>query len=121
MRSFRLLRVLAAAILGVAAAQHAVRAAQGVGDVPRHATFVALNLALGALVALRPRWALPATILMAMQQIPSHGQDLVASLGGSIDWSSLGVVLFFPALVTLLAVERTASRPERRGEGRGSP
>lgn len=119
-RTFRTLRVGAAAVLAVAAGNHAVLAARGAGDVARHVVFVGVDLGLGALVALRPRWALPAAVAVAVQQVSSHGEDLVASIGSDLDWSSLGVVLFFPALVMLLAVERAAGTPARlRGAPRG--
>lgn len=118
MRTFRWLRMIAAGILAAAAVNHATLAMRGAGSVPRHEVFVGVNAALAALLLVRPRWALPAAILASLQQVPSHGQDLVRSLGGTLDWSSLGVVLFFPALVTLLAVERRASTPAPRGAGR---
>jgi hypothetical protein len=117
-RVFRVLRSVAAGVLALAAVNHVVLAARGVGEVPRHVVFVLVNAGLAAVVLQRPRWALPAAMLVALQQVPSHGEDLVASLGSQLDWASLGVVLFFPALIMLLAVERTASRP---GPPRAAP
>jgi hypothetical protein len=57
--------------------------------------------------------------LLSLQQIPSHGRDFLESThDGSIDWPSLGVVVFFPAVLTLLIVERTRNRRERPSRGR---
>ena len=109
------LRVIAAVLFCVAAVNHAVLAARGQGVVWRHELFVGINLALAAGLVLRPRWVLLPLALLACQQIPSHGADFVRSLSEpAIDWPSLGVVFFFPVVLTLLVVER------RRGK-RGSP
>ena len=115
--SFRALRVAAAVLFAVAAVNHAVLASRGQGVVWRHELFVGINLVLGALIALRPRWALPPIALLSLQQIPSHGMDLVRSFdqprAQDWDWPSLGVVFFFPAVIALLVVERRRSgRPE---------
>lgn len=126
---FRAARRIAGVLFAVAAVNHAVLAARGEGVVWRHDLFVGINLVLGALVALpksAPRWALPPIALLSLQQIPSHGSDFVRSFsspaGGAVDWPSLGVVLFFPAVIALLVAERRRSgRPARpTGAPRGS-
>lgn len=112
----RLARLASAGLLAVAAMSHARLAAAGGPHVLRHELFVGLNLALAILLVLRPRWALLPTALLSVQQLASHGSDLVDSMQGPgpLDWASLGVVVFFPALLTLLVVERrTAGTPER--------
>lgn len=90
---------------------HAVKAARGEDDVARHLIFAGLDVALGALVAWRPRWALAPVAALSLQQVGSHGRDLVASLRGSgpVDVASLGVLAFFAALVVLLVAVRRAS------------
>lgn len=110
-------RFACAALLALTALNHARLAAAGAGSVARHELFVGLNLALAALLLLRPRWALLPTVVLSAQQLFSHGSDLLASLRGPgpFDWASLGVLVFFPALVTLLVVER------RRAGTPGSP
>jgi len=112
LRALRLARLVGAAAIVAAAFHHGRLAAAGVGDVTRHEVFVGLDLALAALLALRPRWALAPTIALTLQQSWSHGADLVASLQGPgpIDTSSALVIVFFPALVALLIVERGAGR-----------
>ena len=123
--SFRALRAAAAALFGVTAVNHAVLAARGEGNVGRHEVFVTIDVALAALLLFRraPRAALVPVAVLAVQQVESHGSDLVASMRGAgpFDWTSLGVLLFFPALVTLLVVERRSDRRARpTGEHRGS-
>ncbi|HEY8074420.1 MAG TPA: hypothetical protein VIF62_09925 [Labilithrix sp.] len=96
----------------MAAVNHGVLAARGEGVVWRHELFVGLNLAAALGLVTRPRWMLLPLALLACQQIPSHGADFVRSLGEpAIDWPSLGVVFFFPAVLTLLVVERRRDRP----------
>lgn len=116
-RIARIGRILCAALLVVTAVNHARLAAQGAGNVARHELFVGLNLALAALLVARPRWALVPTAALSVQQLWSHGSDLLASARGPgpFDWASVGVLVFFPALLTLLVVER------RRADTREPP
>ena len=104
-----------AALLALTAVNHARLAAEGLGNVTRHEVFVGLNSALALLLVLRSRWALVPTVLLSLQQLSSHGSELVHSIHGpeAFDWASVGVLLFFPALIALLVVERrTADTPE---------
>ncbi len=102
-------------LFAVAAVNHAVLASRGEGVVWRHELFVGINLVAAAGLVVRPRWMLAPLALLACQQIPSHGADLVRSIRGPepVDWPSLGVVLFFPAVLTLLVVERRRDIRER--------
>jgi hypothetical protein len=106
--ALRLGRVVCAVLLAVTAVNHARLAAAGAGSVARHELFVVLNLALALLLVRKPRWALVATLALALQQLTSHGADLLESLRGPgpVDWASAGVLVFFPALITLLIAER---------------
>jgi hypothetical protein len=111
-------RLLFALLLTVTAVNHARLSATGASaNVTRHAVFVGLNLGLAWLLVARPSWALVPAALLAAQQLYSHGSDLLASLRepGPIDGASVGVLVFFPALLTLLVVERrrTAGTPGR--------
>jgi hypothetical protein len=123
-RIARIARNVCAALLAVTAVNHARLAAQGAGNVTRHEVFVGLNLALAALLVARPRWALVPTALLSLQQLWSHGSDLLVSIRGPgpFDWASVGVLVFFPALLTLLVVERRRAdtREPRPGGRRGS-
>lgn len=116
-------RTAAAVLLALTAVNHARLAATGQGVVWRHALFAGIDLAAAALLVLWPRRALAPIALLAAQQMYSHGRDLVASIeaaraagsSAGFDWASLGVVLFFPAVVTLLVVERRSrGRSARR-------
>jgi hypothetical protein len=77
--------------------------------------FVAVNGSLGLLVALRPRWALWPTLVLATQQGMSHGTDLVESLGPgrSLDVASLVVLFFFAVLIALLAVVQSRGNEDQ--------
>jgi hypothetical protein len=111
----RLARLVGAALVVVAAANHGRLAALGEGDVTRHGVFVGLDLAFAAILVVVPRWALVPAVAMTVQQVWSHGSDVVESVrgAGSFDWISTLVVVFFPALLVLLVVERrTPPLPE---------
>ena len=101
-------RLVLAALMAIAAVNHGRLAAAGGPDVTRHEVFVGLNLALAWLLAARPRWALLPAALLSIQQLYSHGADLLRSIHepGPFDWASVGVLVFFPALLTLLVCER---------------
>jgi hypothetical protein len=124
----RALRALYVLLFVVASWTHASKALAGQGDVLRHEIFVAIDLGCAALLALRPRWALYAVALLALQQLPSHGGDFVESLtrhrdapSEPIDWTSLGVLVFFAAVLVTLVVERRRGRPGPPSPGpRGS-
>ena len=116
----RLARLTSASLLALAALNHARLALGGGAHGLRHGLFVGLNLTLATLLVLRPRWALPAAALLSAQQLWSHGTDLVDSIRdpGPFDWASVLVLAFFPALITLLVVERrTAGTPVRPQAG----
>jgi hypothetical protein len=91
---------------GVSAVRHLLLA----GAEPtlgRHAVFVLVNAAAAALLARRPRWVVLPIAILAVQQLASHGADLVRSLStpGPLDVASLGVVVFFPLLLAAISVE----------------
>lgn len=114
-------RFIAAALLALTAAYHAVLTVATNTASLRHGTFVVINLALAALLVWRPRWAFFPALLLSAQQMWSHGLSLSGSFVGSapLDWASLGVCLFFPTLVTVLFLERQelAERAQASGEG----
>lgn len=101
--------IACAILLFISAANHARLAALGEASVQRHQVFVGINAGLALLLLARPRWALLPTIALTVQQMNGHGRDLLASIKAPslpFDWASLGVVLFFPALIALLVVAR---------------
>lgn len=123
-RPYRRLRSVAALLLVVSATNHARLALAGDPSVPRHVLFVAINLALAVMLVRFPRYALVATSVLLLQQMTSHGSDLVRSMRGPgpLDLASLAVCLFFPALVTVLVLERRAARRQPRDpKKRASP
>ncbi len=109
------LRWIAAVFLAVAAANHARLWATGAANASRHLVFVGVNVVLAVAVAFFPRAALVLAVLVSFQQIPSHGGDLMRQT--PFDWPSLGVVLFFPALIVLLWLELRRSRRTRPPTG----
>ena len=119
-RKNRLLLGGGAVAFALTAVNHAVLGARGVGNVERHWAFVGINLVAALLVAWAPRWAIWPMIVLALQQTWSHGNDLVRDG----DLPSIAVLVFFPVVITALAVERgrrTGDRTERqRGGRRGS-
>lgn len=104
----RVARLICAGLLALTALNHARLASAAGAHALRHGLFVGLNLALATLLVFLPRWALPATALLSIQQLWSHGADLADSIRdpGPLDWASVLVLVFFPALLTLLVVER---------------
>ena len=119
----RLARLTCAGLLALTAVHHARLAWSGGAHALRHGLFVGLNLALATLLVVRPRWALPAAALLAAQQLWSHGRDVLDSIRdpGPFDGASVLVLVFFPALLTLLFVERrragTQARPRAAPPG----
>jgi hypothetical protein len=107
-RIYRAVRIGSAVLLVGAAIHHVSQAIAGNGDVLRHWAFVAINLAVAALLAWRPRWAYYPTLVLCIQQMWSHGLDLSRSFVGTapLDKTALAVCLFFPTLVTILYLER---------------
>jgi len=90
---------------------HHVRAitAPAAGDASsatRHLVFVGINLFFGAAFATRARWTLFPALLLAGQQIYSHGGSfLEARRAGVFDTESFAVLGFLPlVLVTALAL-----------------
>lgn len=79
----------------------------------RHALFVAVNaLAAAALWRWRRAW-LPAFAALAAQQLWSHGRYGLAvwRLESRIDWASVAVLLFMPALLAALWSARSNAAP----------
>jgi hypothetical protein len=114
---FRRTRIASAVVLGAAAVRHAILAATlraGDGGGLRHGIFVALNVALAALLVWRHKWAFYPALALAIQQVWSHGLDLSQSFLGTapLDKLSLAVCLFFPTLVTILYLERQEREAE---------
>jgi hypothetical protein len=118
-RTNRVVLVACALVHVFAAVNHAVLAVRGAGDVGRHWAFVGINVVASIVVARAPRWAIWPMSVLAVQQTWSHGNDLVRDG----DLPSIGVLVFFPIVLTALVVERrrrTADRTERpREEPRG--
>jgi hypothetical protein len=119
---YRGARIASAAVLVAVAVRHVVLAASGDGSVPRHVVFVAVNVALAALLVWKPRWSFWPALALGAQQMWSHGLELSGSFLGTapLDWRSLVVCLFFPTLVTILFIERREedeAKAEAEAEG----
>jgi hypothetical protein len=85
--------------------------AQDQSSATRHLVFVGINLFFGAAFASRTRWILFPALLLAGQQIYSHGGGfLEARRAGVFDGESFAVLCFLPlVLVTALALRRTGA------------
>lgn len=105
-RVLRTARVFGAVAFAASATRHALLVVEAEGDVARHGLFVGINLAAATLLVFRSRLAFYPMIALAAQQMWSHGHDLVASFDTSFDVMSLAVCIFFPALLTVLFIER---------------
>lgn len=119
----RAVRRLCALPLVVASVNHGAKVLAHDGPTLRHAAFVVINAVAAGLVVFAPRRALLPLALLTVQQLYSHGTDLVISVRGSgpFDVASLGVVLFFPILLSALVVERrTGTRAPPPGGRPGS-
>ena len=105
---FRAARIVSAVLLALAAGYHVMQAVAGEGSVARHWLFVPINAGLAALLVWKPRWAFWPALALTVQQMWSHGLELSRSFLGTepLDWVSLAVCLFFPALVSILLIER---------------
>jgi hypothetical protein len=82
----------------------------------RHGLFVAVNLALAAGFARRPRWLVFPFAALVLQQVVSHGGDLVEAwrAEGRVDWPSAIVLVAMPALLALLVIDRRERAREER-------
>ncbi|MEO8798756.1 MAG: hypothetical protein ABI551_12790 [Polyangiaceae bacterium] len=113
----RFARFASAALCAIAAVNHARLAFAGEPSVGRHWVFVGVNVLLGTLVVLAPRAALVLAVPLAAQQAWSHGRALLASIAEPpFDWASLGVLLFFPALLIVLALTVVQERRVAHGD-----
>jgi hypothetical protein len=71
------------------------------GAAWRHLAFVAIDAALCLLLLWRPRWLIVPVTLVAAQAFWSHGHGLWLQWHsrGQVDWISLLVLLYLPALL----------------------
>ncbi len=110
-------RFAAAAFCAFAAVNHVRLGLDGAPSVARHFVFVGVNVLLGTLVVVAPRAALVFAVPLAVQQFWSHGNALAQSMREPpFDWSSVGVLFFFPALLVVLVLTAVRERP--RADGR---
>jgi hypothetical protein len=104
----RLFVIFAIAFAG-AAAFHAVAMVTAVEPSSarwRHALFVAIDVALAALVIRRPPWFPWVFALLLVQQAWSHGTSLVAhAQAGTVDVLSLVTLIALPVVLVLLVVD----------------
>jgi hypothetical protein len=107
--------LVAAALSGATAIFHVVALFVSVNDVPlwRHALFIGVNVLCVLGFVKRPRafvWLFGALVV---QQLWSHGGDVVTTwtFAHRIDAMGVGVCLVMPALWVLLLVDARAQRP----------
>ncbi|MGZ3422605.1 MAG: hypothetical protein ACXWUG_00195 [Polyangiales bacterium] len=101
--------VILAIGFAAAAAFHAVAMLVPIDTTPRwrHALFVAIDLALAALMVRRPPWFPWVFALLVMQQAYSHGTSLVAhAKAGTVDVPSVVTLIALPIALVLLVRDR---------------
>ncbi|HEU4537250.1 MAG TPA: hypothetical protein VFS00_24185 [Polyangiaceae bacterium] len=109
---------LLAATFGAAAAFHLAAALRPAIDPtaspPRHAAFVAVNLACALGFVVRPKWFVFAFGALVAQQLVSHGGQAWREWQGAgrVDVASLGVLAIMPLALWLLVAD---ARPAARG------
>jgi hypothetical protein len=103
---FRLL----AALFAIAAVQHLARAVGATedGSPGRHLVFVAVNALVAVGLWRRPPFFAWAFLVLALQQLTSHGGDVVRAWTQErrIDWLSLAVLAVVSTTAALLLRER---------------
>jgi hypothetical protein len=107
--------VLASLLFAGTAVFHVVAMARS-GFTPRHLAFVGINVASASLCLTRPRrWFPLYFFVLSLQQIHSHGADLLATwrATATIDWVSLLVMGFLPVVLALALAEERAPRGTR--------
>lgn len=108
---------LLAATFGAAAAFHLAAVVRPSIDptaaAPRHATFVAINLACALGFVFRPKWFVVAFALLVVQQLFSHGGQALREWQGAgrLDVASLGVLAMMPVALALLVVDARSASP----------
>jgi hypothetical protein len=77
----------------------------------RHASFLLINLAIGAGLWLRPRGFFWVFAALTVQQLHSHGRALLRVLNEEqrVDWASVAVLVGLPVMFYLLLQERRHS------------
>ena len=80
----------------------------------RHLVFVGIDAALSLLLLWRPRWLIVPVTIVAAQAFWSHGRGLWLAwhCTRQVDWISLAVLLYLPAL--LAAALWNAWQPENK-------
>ncbi|MEI9808636.1 MAG: hypothetical protein WDO16_12675 [Bacteroidota bacterium] len=105
---FNTLAVLSA----IAALYHIAGIFYKVNDSPvwRHSLFIFINLICTYGLLKRPAWFVWFFLLLLLQQLYSHGSDIIRSWKNDhpIDWISIVVVILMPLAFILLLKDRTS-------------
>ena len=74
----------------------------------RNVLFVGINLFVAYFLLRRPRWFIYLFVLLMLQQLYSHGSDLIDLWNAQhkVDWLSLAVLLMLPAIFIFLLLDR---------------
>jgi hypothetical protein len=81
----------------------------------RHALFAAIDLAVAAGVARRPRAFWVAFAALTLQQLHSHGGEALRSWRDAerVDWASIVVVVGMPIVLAMLIRDARARSPKQ--------
>lgn len=83
----------------------------------RHALFAGLNVAAAFLILRRPLLAIPFFALATVQQVYSHGSNLlrVWNEQHTINWVDIVVIVLVPTVFVLVTLDVLARRKEEGG------
>jgi hypothetical protein len=107
---FKIIFIIFAVFFFISAGYHLVAIFARLNDSPfwRNLVFVVINTFTGFCLLKRYRWFIFFFFLLMIQQIYSHGSDLISLWHAQhkIDWISLLVLLVMPAIFIFLLLDR---------------
>jgi hypothetical protein len=110
----RILFIVLAGLCGIAALYHTTGIFYTVNSSPawRHGLFIVINLICIYGLMKRPRWFIWFFFLLLLQQLYSHGSDIIGhwKLEHRIDWISMVVIILMPLIFILLVSDRLGLR-----------
>jgi hypothetical protein len=107
---FKIIFIIFAAFFIISAGYHLVALFVKLNDSPiwRNLLFVVINLFVAFCLLKRFRWFIFLFVILMIQQLYSHGSDLVNfwNTQHKIDWLSLMVLFILPVIFVFLLLDR---------------
>jgi len=111
---FKLLFILFSILFLISSGYHLAALFFPLNESPpwRNMLFTVINILAAAGLLKRPAWFIFPYILLMIQQLYSHGSDLVGLWNAEhrFDWISMLVLMIMPAIFVFLVADRTARR-----------